>query len=60
MWSDAYRPKRCNNNSKNMPNLNTKPLTNPDALVRIRRESLLAWLAPAAEYFAACGAPIPE
>jgi len=42
-----------------MPNLNTKPLTNPDALVRIRRESLLAWLAPAADYFAQRGAPIP-
>ena len=43
-----------------MPNLNTKPLTNPDALHRIRRESLLAWLAPAADYFAERGAILPH
>lgn len=33
-----------------MPNLNTRRFTAPDVLSKIRRESLLQWLAPANEY----------
>jgi hypothetical protein len=35
-----------------MPNLNTRRFTNPDTLQRIRRASLLEWLAPASAYLA--------
>lgn len=38
-----------------MPNLNPKRFSQPEALCKLRRESLLKWLAPASEYFAAQG-----
>ena len=38
-----------------MPNLNTRRVTAPDVLSKIRRESLLQWLAPATEYLASRG-----
>lgn len=42
-----------------MPNLESRRFTNPDTLLRIRRESLLEWLAPASAYLAGRGISIP-
>jgi hypothetical protein len=42
-----------------MPNLNTRRFTAPDVLSKIRRESLLQWLAPSGSYFASRGLVLP-
>ncbi|MFN7139509.1 MAG: hypothetical protein ACK4UN_09230, partial [Limisphaerales bacterium] len=42
-----------------MPKLNPKRFSQPEMLSSIRRESLLKWLAPAREYFAARGIVVP-
>jgi hypothetical protein len=44
----------------NMPNLNARRFTNPDTLSRIKRESLIRWLAGAKDYFATREIIIPE
>jgi hypothetical protein len=43
-----------------MPNLNTRRFTAPDVLSKIRRESLLQWLAPASDYLAVRGVVLPS
>lgn len=43
-----------------MPNLNAGRFSRAETLKRIRRESLLTWLAPAREYLVGRGIVIPE
>lgn len=43
-----------------MPNLNPRRFTDPDTLRKINRECLLAWLAPAREYFTRYNLVLPE
>jgi hypothetical protein len=43
-----------------MPNLNTRRFSQPETLKKLRRESLLQWLAPARDYLFSKGISLPD